>query len=227
MSHEVLTDINPFFRTRFLAKKMSHSTEHRSHQYMWRIPDKVHMTTSRALCRDVIRMQTVCVASIWTQEANADIGQRATHTWCAALLLRPREALSVILHTHRLGYSMDTNTVLQRLFVGPVWSSNAMPAAATDAGRTDIRWLFRWGNGRGVTILSSQKFNCHETPATGRLWPENGPKHQRRIRIIFTVHNTSLNIAHRFLFVTDELSFMWSRSDNWNVGTVHTKQKIG
>jgi len=71
--------------------------------------------------------------------------------------------------------------------------------------RTDIRWLSRSGTGHGVTTLSSQKFNCHETLATGRPWTEKGPKHQRRIWIIFTVNNTSLNIAHRFLFVTDEL----------------------
>lgn len=53
-------------------------------------------------------------------EVNDDIGQRAAHTWYDALLLRPREALYVTLHTHRLGYCMDANTVLQRLFVGPV-----------------------------------------------------------------------------------------------------------
>jgi len=53
-------------------------------------------------------------------EANTDIGQRTARTWCAALLLRPREVLSVTLHTYRLGYCMDTSTVLQRLFVGPL-----------------------------------------------------------------------------------------------------------
>jgi hypothetical protein len=58
----------------------------------------VHRTTSRALRLNVIKMQTVCCCHMNTED-NAAIGQRTAHTWRAALLLRPREALSVTLHT--------------------------------------------------------------------------------------------------------------------------------
>jgi hypothetical protein len=34
--------------------------------------------------------------------------------------------------------------------------------------------------GPGVDVLTSHKLNCLETPASGRPWPENGPKRHKK-----------------------------------------------
>jgi len=36
--------------------------------------------------------------------------------------------------------------------------------------------------GPGVDVLTSHNLNCLETPASGRPWPENGPKRKKKRR---------------------------------------------
>jgi hypothetical protein len=138
---------------------------------MWQIPDKVHMT----ICRYVIRMRTVCVAIIWTQEANADIGQRAAHTWCAALLLRPREALSVTLHTHIDWATVWTRTQDWNVYLWVPYDPQ-MPRRQLPQMPDERIYAGSLGGGLGVELLYSGHKNSTVTKPRqrGALGPKRG-----------------------------------------------------